>query len=76
MDQGSVPRLWDSRVVETGKVSQDPEAKASFCNDYSSDQNCWQLSGTWTLHGNKVAYVCDRVAGHSFLQCGQCCKGG
>lgn len=39
------------------KVSQDLEAKASFCNDYSSDPNCWELSGTWIFHGNKVAYV-------------------
>lgn len=37
---GSVPRRWGSRVVET---SQDLEAKGSFCNDYSSDQNCWEL---------------------------------
>lgn len=37
---GSVPRLWGSRVVET---SQDLEAKGSFFNDNSSDQNCWEL---------------------------------
>lgn len=41
---GSVPRLWASRVVE---ISQDLEAKGSFCNDSSSDN----LLGTVEEHG-------------------------